>query len=135
MGPLVKLAGAIGAAFVGYEGILWWRKQHATTPLVSGHGYTVVMSYSGPGAGGPIPGADLQNALDTGPAGVGVIRVASCSTDPTKKTITYLMGVMQNFNASSAALAPPTMPAAYGRVTLDSVHDTGAVPIGSVAVS
>lgn len=129
-----KLALAIGAAFIGYEGVMRWRKSHATTQLVAGHGYTVVISYSGPGAGGPIAGADLQNALDSGPAGVGTIRVASTQTDPVQKTITYLCGVMQTLVATPAMLAPPTLPSVYGRVHLAVVHDTGNVPIGAVAV-
>lgn len=132
---IAKWLGASAAAFLGYEAVMAWRKAHATTPLVAGHGYTVVVSYNGPGAGGPLSGSDLQNALDQGPAGVGTIRVASTSTDPTKKTITYLMGVMQSMNATAAMLAPSTLPTVYGKVRLGSVHDTGAVPVGAMAVS
>lgn len=133
MGPLGKLFVASGLGAVAVELVLMWRKKHEITPMAVGQGYTVVLSFSGPGAGGPLAGEDLQNALDLTAAGVGTIRATSTSTDNAKKTITYAAGVTHALNATSDMLAPASIPSAWGTVSLDSVHNTGAMTLGPVA--
>lgn len=129
MRTLVKLGLAAGAAWGGYEGILWWRKKNSFTPLVQGHGYTVVLSYSGAGIGGPLSSSQVQSYLDAGPGGVGQLAVSATSTDPTKKTITYTFGAMSSMNGTAAVLAPSTFPAAFGTLSVQLVQDTGSIPV------
>lgn len=131
MRPLIKLGATVAAAFAGYEGYLWWRKKHSFTPLVAGHGYTVVLDYTGTGLGGPLTTDEIQTYLDEGPAGVGMLRVSAASTDPAKKTITYLVGAMASMQGTQAVLAPATFPSAYGKLCVVLVQDTGNVPVPS----
>lgn len=135
MRTLFKLAGAAGLAFVGYEGMLWWRKKHSYTPLVAGHGYTVILGYSGAGAGGALSSTEIQSYLNGGPGGVGTLAVAGTSTDPTKKTITYVIGALENVAGTAAVLAPSTFPAAYGKLTVELVQDTGAIPVTAASAA
>lgn len=130
---IAKLAGGAFALFVGYEGIKWWRKKNAWTQLVAGHGYTVVLGYSGQGVGGPLSVSEIQTALDEGSAGVGVLKVSGASTDANAKTVTYLIGALQNVHGDASALAPASWPKAFGTLTVESVHDTGS--IGGLSIS
>lgn len=128
-----KLAAGIAAVFATVEGVRWWRKKHAWTQLIAGHGYTVVLGYSGQGVGGPLSVAEIQSYLDQGSAGVGTLSVSSASTDPNAKTITYLVGALQNVHGDASALAPASWPKAFGSLTVENVHDTG--DIGGLTVS
>lgn len=130
---IFKLLGGVAAAFLGYEGYQYYRKKTQTWSLVPGHGYVVTLDYNGAGAGGPLGGSDLQSALDQGPAGIGNIRVFTTQTDPGLKTITYLCGVIAPQTVGQAALAPDTLPTAYGNVSVAGVQDTGNVPMGIMA--
>lgn len=126
---LTKLGLGAGLTFAGYEGWLWWRKKNSYTPLVAGHGYAVVLGYTGAGLGGPLSSQQVQSILDSGPAGVGVLQVSGTSTDPSKKTISYVIGAMQSISGTSAVLAPAGFPSAYGNLTVELVQDTGAIPV------
>ena len=135
---LFKIGAVAGAAWAGYEGMLWWRKKHSFTPIVAGHGYTVVLGYSGspPAGEGPPSATDIQAALNAGAAGVGTMAVSTVSLDATKKTITYLFGALASFNGTAAALAPPgAFPAAFGSLSVALVQDTGSIPVTPAAAA
>lgn len=138
MKALIKLVATAAAAAVGYEAWAWWRKKNSFTPIVAGHGYTVVLSYSGSGipAGEAPPSAtDVQAALNAGAAGVGTTAVSTVSLDPAKKTLTYLFGALSSFNGTAAALAPKTFPSTFGSMSVALVQDTGSIPVTPAAAT
>ena len=127
-----KLLGALVVTVTGYE--LWTRHKSAASSyaLVPNHVYGVVLKYSGQGAGGPLSASQVQGYLassQNGGAAPGVVR--STATDPTSKTVTYLLDTiaeLQPQSVPSAGLVGATFPAAYGTVTVASVTDLGASP-------
>lgn len=125
-----KLLAGVAVAVVGVE---WWKRhQHAATSyaLVPNHQYTVVLKYSGQGAGGPLSASQIQGYLASSqPSGAAPGQVMSTATDPASKTITYLLNTiaeLQSQSVPSAALVGATFPAAYGTVTVQSVTDVGS---------
>ena len=120
-----------GLALVGgYEGMKWYRGKNASYTLQPMHDYAVVLSYTGQGAGGPLSSAQIQGYLasaDTAAGAVGV--VMSTATDEAKKLVTYRLGMataLAPLQVHAASLIGPTVPAAYGKVSVVSVTDLGA---------
>jgi hypothetical protein len=114
----------------GYE--VWERHKASASSyaLVPNHQYAVVLKYSGQGAGGPLSSSQIQGYLassQSGGAAPGT--VMSTTTDPTSKTITYLLSTLAELQPQSvpaAGLVGATFPAAFGTVTVQSVTDVGS---------
>ena len=90
----------------------------------------MVLKYTGQGAGGPLSSNQIQGYLASSQnGGAAPGQVTSTSTDPTSKTISYLLSTIAELQPQSvpaAGLVGATFPAAYGTVTVQSVTDVGS---------
>lgn len=125
-----KLLAGVAVTVIGYEGWSRYKAKVSSYVLQPGHSYSVVLKYTGQGAGGPISTSQMQSYLassQSSGAAPGVVR--SSATSPSTKTVTYLLdatALLTPVTIPTAGLIGATFPAAFGTVSVQSVTNLGA---------